>query len=149
MRRILSVILLGLSLAPAPVLAWGEYGHETTANIADANIAPRTKAAMQRLFKSTRLLGTPECALRNIRDASIWADCIRRDRLRWSYTAPWHYQNVNICKVFDLSPCRDGNCVSAQIDRNFGLLKNKTLPDHVRLEALAFLATAMIAAAMT
>jgi hypothetical protein len=128
-----------VALPPAPAMAWGEYGHETVANIAEANMSPRSQLAMQRLFKAQALLGTPDCALGNIRDASVWADCIRRDRLRWGYTAPWHYQNVNICKVFDLAPCRDGNCVSAQIDRQAALLKNAKLPDHIRLEALAFL----------
>ncbi|HNW18260.1 MAG TPA: S1/P1 nuclease, partial [Sphingorhabdus lacus] len=37
------------------------------------------------------------------------------------------------------SACADGNCVSAQIDRNVALLKKRTLPAHIRLEALAFL----------
>ncbi|NJM50889.1 MAG: S1/P1 nuclease [Sphingomonadales bacterium] len=139
MKYILPFLLGLLTLTPLPALAWGEYGHQTIADIAQANVSAKTRAEMQHLFAAQRLLGTPDCALANIHDASIWADCIRRDRLRWGYTAPWHYQNVNICKAFDLSPCRDGNCVSAQIDRNFALLKDKSLPDHVRLEALAFL----------
>lgn len=139
MKRILAVFLLLILLPASPALAWGEYGHKTIANIAEANVSPRAKAQMRRLFRSQRLLGTPDCKLSDIRDASIWADCVRRDRLRWGYTAPWHYQNVDICKAFDLSACRGGNCVSAQIDRNLALLKDTSLPDHVRLEALAFL----------
>ena len=133
------ILILATLLPISPAFAWGEYGHNSIADIAQANMNPKARTQMQRLFASQRLIGTPECTLGNIRDASTWADCIRRDRLRWGYTAPWHYQNVNICKAFDLSPCRDGNCVSAQIDRNFALLKNKSLPDHVRLEAMAFL----------
>ena len=86
------------------------------------------------------MLGTPKCAMRNIGDVSVWADCIKGDRRRWGYTNSWHYQNVDICKPFDLkSACADGNCVSAQIDRNFALLSNKALPAHLRLQALAFL----------
>ncbi|MFC4291189.1 S1/P1 nuclease [Sphingorhabdus arenilitoris] len=137
--RILPLLLALIAVNPAPALAWGEYGHETIADIASINASPKARTEMQRLFRAQRLLGTPACALGNIRDASVWPDCVRRDRVRWGYTAPWHYQNVNICKAFDLSPCRDGNCVSAQIDRNFALLKDRSLPDHVRLEALAFL----------
>ena len=95
---------------------------------------------MQRLLRAAPMLGTPACAMRNIADVSVWADCIKGDRVRWGYTNSWHYQNVDICKPFDLkSACADGNCVSAQIDRNFALLSNKALPAHVRLEALAFL----------
>ncbi|WP_417620353.1 S1/P1 nuclease [Parasphingorhabdus sp.] len=129
-----------LVLLPTPALAWGEYAHRTIADIAEANLDPVTKTRMNQLFRSAKLLGTPQCDLSNIGDASVWPDCIRRDRLRWGYTGPWHYQNVDICKPFDLkSACANGNCVSAQIDRNAALLADKSLPAHIRLEALTFL----------
>ncbi|MGB5484248.1 S1/P1 nuclease, partial [Parasphingorhabdus sp.] len=129
-----------LLLLPSPALAWGEFAHRQIAAIADANIHPDTKSRMIGLFAVARLLGTPQCDLKNIGDASVWPDCIRRDRLRWGYTGPWHYQNVDICQPFDLkSACANGNCVSAQIDRNAALLGDDSLPAQVRLEALAFL----------
>ena len=137
-RFLISLALLFVPLAPAQ--AYWEYGHETVAHIAQANMSPKARAQMQRLLRSAPMLGTPKCAMRNIADVSVWADCIKSDRVRWGYTNSWHYQNVDICKPFDLkSACADGNCVSAQIDRNFALLSNKALPKHVRLEALAFL----------
>lgn len=103
-------------------------------------MSAKARANMQRLLRAAPLLGTPQCAMRDIADVSVWADCIKGDRLRWGYTNSWHYQNVDICKPFDLkSACADGNCVSVQIDRNLALLSNKALPAHVRLEALAFL----------
>jgi hypothetical protein len=127
-------------LLSTPALAWGSFAHRTIAEITEANMDPLAKARMNALFQSSPLLGTPQCDLKNIQDASVWPDCVRRDRLRWGYTGPWHYQNVDICKPFDLkSACANGNCVSAQIDRNAALLKDKSLPAHVRLEALAFL----------
>ena len=139
MKRFL--ILIALLLAPlAPAQAYWEYGHETVAKIAQANMSAKARANMQRLLRAAPMLGTPKCAMRNIGDVSVWADCIKGDRVRWGYTNSWHYQNVDICKPFDLkSACADGNCVSAQFDRNFALLSNKALPAHVRLEALAFL----------
>lgn len=132
---------LVLMFAPlAPAQAYWEYGHETVAQIAQANMSPQARANMQRLLRAAPMLGTPKCAMRNIGEVSVWADCIKGDRVRWGYTNSWHYQNVDVCKPFDLkSACADGNCVSAQIDRNFALLANKSLPAHVRLEALAFL----------
>jgi hypothetical protein len=137
-RLLISITLLFAPLAPAQ--AYWEYGHETVARIAQANMSPKARAHMQRLLRAAPMLGTPKCAMRNIADVSVWADCIKGDRVRWGYTNSWHYQNVDICKPFDLkSACADGNCVSAQIDRNFALLSNKALPAHVRLEALAFL----------
>lgn len=139
MHRFLSILLVLLTpLAPAQ--AYWEYGHETVALIAETNMSVKTRGAVQRLLRAAPLLGTPQCPLRDMKDVSVWADCIKSDRIRWGYTNSWHYQNVDICKPFDLkSACADGNCVSAQIDRNVALLKNKSLPAHVRLEALAFL----------
>ncbi|OAO03862.1 endonuclease [Sphingomonadales bacterium EhC05] len=127
-------------LLSTPALAWGSFAHRTIAEITEANMDPLAKSRMNALFQSSPLLGTPQCDLKNIQDASVWPDCVRRDRLRWGYTGPWHYQNVDICKPFDLkSACANGNCVSVQIDRNAALLKDKSLPAHVRLEALTFL----------
>lgn len=139
MKRILTALLLIL-IPLSPVNAWWEYGHETVAQIAQTNMSAKARANMQRLLRAAPLIGTPKCPLRNIEEASVWADCIKGDQLRWGYTSSWHYQNVDICKPFDLkSACAGGNCVSAQIDRNFALLKDKSLPANVRLEALAFL----------
>ena len=71
--------------------------------------------------------------------ASVWADCVKYDE-RFNYAANWHYQNVDVCKPFDLkSACRDGHCVSAQIERNARLLADRAVPTRERLQALAFL----------
>ncbi len=129
-----------MAAVPAPAYAWGEYAHRITADIAKNNISPSTAVKIRRLMQSEALLGTPDCDLKSISDASVWPDCVRRNRLRWGYTSPWHYQNVDICKEFTLrGNCPGGNCVSAQIDRNAALLADKSLPSHVRLEALTFL----------
>lgn len=140
LRYLIAPLLALAALLPSPAYAWGEYGHRTTAAIAEANLSQHARSVMRRLFKAAPLLGTPDCALKSIGDASEWPDCVRRDRDRWGYTAPWHYQNIDICQPFALKPnCPDGNCVSAQVERNFKLLSNRKLPDNVRLEALAFL----------
>lgn len=135
--------LLATGLA-TPALAWGDFGHRTIAQIAEANLSPRARARMQALFLAEKLLGTPECRLHNLGDSSVWADCIRRDDLRWGYTAPWHYINMDICLPFDVKAnCPNGACVGAQVVRNEKLLADSSLPAHVRLEALAWLAHAM------
>ena len=139
----LLLLLLMLAL-PAPAMAWGDFGHRTIAAIAEANLSPRAKVRMNALFRAEKQLATPDCPLRNIGDASVWADCIRRDDLRWGYTAPWHYVNMDICKPFDLKAnCPNGNCVGAQVTRNEALLADRKLPAHARLEALAWLAHTM------
>lgn len=66
---------LGVLLAgPAPVHAWGYFGHETTARIALANASPASRAAIGRLLLSERELGTPECPLRSLENAATWPD---------------------------------------------------------------------------
>lgn len=140
MRRLIPLFALLAALVPTPALAWWEYGHETIAQIAQANVTPRTRTAIAALLRHTPEMATPTCPLRTIEQASVWPDCIKELKDRFSYQYNWHYQNVNICKPFDVkAACPDGNCVSAQIDRNARLLKDKSLPARERLMALAFL----------
>ncbi len=129
----------------SPAAAYWEYGHQTIARIADANVRPKTRAAIRALLAHSELLGTPECKAATIADAAVWADCIKPlkgpdGKPRFGYAYSWHYQDVNICHPFDLVPaCKDGNCVSAQITKDVALLKNKRAPLHDRVQALAFL----------
>lgn len=139
-RRLAGLLALLTAAWSLPALAWGEYGHRTVAAIANANIQPETQAAIARLLKAERGLGTPNCRMRNIEDASYWPDCIRGEAWRFAYTFPWHYQTEPVCKPYDpKSNCANGNCVSAQIERNRRVLADKRLPAVQRLEALAFL----------
>ena len=126
-------------VVPAPVSAWGYYAHGVTAEIALANIAPETRAEIDRLFRAERLIGTPDCALSDLVDAATWPDCVRREGWRWGHTAAWHYQTEPVTEEYDARKnCSGGNCVSAQVERNFRILADESLPDNVRLQALAF-----------
>jgi len=140
-RRLMGrIALVILAFLPTPAFAWWDYGHETVARIALAEVRPATRAEVMRLLRQGALLDTPDCPVRTIGQASSWADCIRREGDRFSYTASWHYQNVNVCRPFDMeSACANGNCVSAQVERNLRLLKDRTLPRRERLQALLFL----------
>lgn len=137
--RYLLPLLLAVSLA-SPAQAWWEYGHYAVGRIAYLNVTPQTRAEIDRLLRQGRLLETPTCPVDTIEHASYWADCIKTLGERFSYASSWHYQNVNICQPFDVaSACRDGNCVSAQIERNVRLLADRSVPTRERLMALAFL----------
>ena len=137
--RLLAALIAAL-LTASPAAAWWEYGHESVARIAMDSVRPDTRAAIRRLLAKGRLLETPDCQVATIELASYWPDCIKALGDRFSHAAPWHYQNVDVCKSFDLKPaCRDGNCVSAQIERQARLLADRQLPDRERLMALAFL----------
>ncbi|WP_042467023.1 S1/P1 nuclease, partial [Sphingomonas sp. FUKUSWIS1] len=138
-------ILAATALTAAPASAYWEYGHETVAQIAYANVAPRTKVAIRRILAQQALLDTPECPAGTIEEASVWADCIKPlktadGKSRFGFAYSWHYQNVDVCAPFDLTPaCKDGDCVSAQIDRDVTLLRDRKTSPHDRVQALAFL----------
>ncbi|MDP9421961.1 MAG: S1/P1 nuclease [Pseudomonadota bacterium] len=132
--------LLALFAAAAPAQAYWEYGHETVARIAWLQMRPDTRAKVSALLRQGRLLETPECPVATIERASLWADCIKALGDRFSYANSWHYQNVDVCKPFDLkAACKDGNCVSAQIERTARLVADRAVPARERLTALAFL----------
>jgi hypothetical protein len=137
MRFLLAALAL---LFATPASAYGVYGHETIADIAMANVSPATATQVRAMLRRAPLLETPTCRAATPDDASTWPDCIRAMGDRFSYTGPWHHQNVDICRPFDLKvACRDGNCVSAQVERQVKLLQNRTIPLREKVAALAFL----------
>jgi len=139
-RKLLALMALTASMIAAPAQAYWEYGHETVAAIAYRNVTPATRARIDALLRQGRLLETPTCPVGTIEQASVWADCVKPLGDRFSYAYSWHYQNVDVCKPFDLkSACKDGNCVSAQIERDVKLLKDPKVPQREKLTALAFL----------
>ncbi|KQU47290.1 hypothetical protein ASG67_13520 [Sphingomonas sp. Leaf339] len=142
-RRLLA--LLALLMTAQPASAYWEYGHETVAAIAWANVKPATRVAIRRVLAAQAQLDTPTCPARTIEEASVWPDCIKplkdaAGQSRFGYAYSWHYQNVNICQPFTLEPaCKDNDCVSTQIDRQQAVLKNRRASAKDRAMALAFL----------
>lgn len=142
MRPLLIRLLLPFALlAPQPALAWGDYAHRLTARIAWAQLTPTARAEVRRLLKAAPALDTPGCRLASIEDAAVWPDCVRgQGGERFAATAPWHYQNISICRPFDITAaCPDGNCVTAQVPRQQAILADRSRPAAERLQALAFL----------
>lgn len=139
-----ALVLVGLGVS-SPVFAWWEYGHQTVAEIALTQATPKARAAIRQLIAHSGELATPTCPIRNIEEASVWADCIKPlkgadGKNRFGYAYSWHYQDVDVCKPFDVAtPCADGNCVSVQITRQAALLGDRHLSAKERLMALAFL----------
>ena len=137
---VLLVGMIALFTAARPAHAYWEYGHESVARIAWEQMRPDTRRQVAALLRQGRLLETPECPVSTIEQASVWADCIKPIGDRFAYVYSWHYQNVDVCKSFDLkAACKDGNCVSAQIERNARLLADPKVPVRERLMALALL----------
>ena len=139
-RRFAATACAALALClPQTASAWGYYAHTVTADIALANVAPESRREIARLLGSAPMLGTPGCDLDSLQDAAVWPDCLRGEYWRWSYTFAWHYQTEPITEDYsDRKNCSGGACVSAQVTRNLRILSDESLPDPVRLEALAF-----------
>lgn len=139
-RNLRALLLLLPLFAATPAHAWGDYGHRTTAAVALDQVRPSTRAAIADLIRSAPALETPTCQLKSLSDASVWPDCIKGLGARFDYAFSWHYQNADVCKPFDLTAaCKDGNCVSRQIDRAAKLLADQKVPPRERLMALSFL----------
>jgi hypothetical protein len=139
-KRLLAFALFAL-LLPSPALAWWDYGHKSVATIAYAELDPKARREIARLIAHSRELETPRCRIRSLEDAAYWPDCIRPYNERFNYTFPWHYQDISICRPFDIKEgCKDGNCVTAQIARNLKLVADRKVPMRERLMALAFVA---------
>lgn len=140
MRAVIAMLAALLALLPVPASAWGFYAHQQTASIAEANLSPQVRAKIRSLLAREKDLGTPECPLKTLQDAAVWADCVRSEGWRWGYTAAWHYRTAPICEAFNpRGNCAGGNCVTAQIARAHRILADERLPAPVRLEALAFM----------
>jgi len=144
MLRFVAALALTIVLA-APAHAYWEFGHQTIARIAYANVRPATRRAIDRLLAETPRLDTPECPATTIEGASTWADCVKPlkgadGKSRFGYAYNWHFQDVNICQPFTLEEaCKDGNCVSAQITRDVAVLKGRRASAKERAQALVFL----------
>lgn len=140
LRAFAALLLASILALPVPAQAWGFYAHGVTAEIAMANSSPEVRAKVRALMANDAALGTPECPIDSIEELATWADCVRRTRWRWGYTASWHYRTTPICEAYEpWKNCSGGNCVTAQIERSHRILADESLPAHVRLEALAFM----------
>lgn len=136
MRILLSVLMLILA---TPAMAWGNYAHRLTASLAMAELTPRARAEVRKILAGAAAVEVPECALATIEDASVWPDCVRALGPRFAYSAPWHYQNISICRPFDINTkCENGDCVTAQIPVQLDILSDKRRGPKARAEALAF-----------
>ena len=142
----LAALAAALTLA-SPAQAYWEFGHQTIARIAMKNVTPRTARAVKALLARSALLDTPTCPATTIESASTWADCVKPLKnpdgsSRFGYAYGWHFQDVDVCAPFEASlaaACKDGNCVSAQIEKDVATLKDRTASDKDRVQALVFL----------
>ena len=137
--RFLAPIVLALVLLPAPALAWGDYAHRLIAGIALANLTPAARSEVRRILAKGAAVDTPTCPITTIAGASVWPDCVRALPDRFTFSAPWHYQNIDVCQPFSIAVnCPDGNCVTSQIPKQLAIAADRRASPAARAQALAF-----------
>lgn len=117
-----------------PARAWSEDGHRIVCAIAWKELAPETRALVDRLLQDDPASGFPE--------ACVWADVIRSDPA-YAWTKPHHYVNVPAGAAgIDLArDCpRKRSCVIRAITTHIGALRNSTASAADKAQALKFLA---------
>lgn len=126
-------LLALLLLVPPPAWAWGRTGHRLIARLADAQLTPQARAALQIL-----LAGEAEPSLAGIAN---WADELRdSDPGLGRRSTSWHYVNLadDGCQYEPTRDCRNGNCLVEAIRTQTAILSDPRKPREQRLQALKF-----------
>jgi hypothetical protein len=130
------VALLALWMPVQNALAWGEEGHRMVGNIASRYLNPKARAQVLVLLKDDRLADGQPSGRRTLGEIASWADEIREnDPKRPGHNL--HFDNIPICGEGDYSKyCKNGQCASAQLDRQLDLLRDAESNSSRRNRAL-------------
>lgn len=124
-------LCMGLLFGSAAAQAFGPDGHRIVAALAERQLAPATRAEVQRLLGAQASEGLPGLA--------NWADEVR-DQQAWRHTSRWHYVNFprGTCRYDATRDCADGRCIVAALTDQARRLADRRLNDEDRLLALRF-----------
>jgi hypothetical protein len=122
----LPVFVLLLAATP-PAFGWGREGHRLIAQIANHHLNAKARAEV------ARLLGAE-----SLESIAPWADEVRPQRRE---TSTWHYINIPLAAPRGdwKKYCPDTGCVVEIIPKMQAKLRDRSLPDAERADALKFL----------
>jgi hypothetical protein len=127
MLRAAFVLFLAQLVQITEVQAWGPEGHSVIAEIAQRRLTPSAQSKIRMILGDARSLAS----------FGSWADDYRA--LHPS-TASWHFVDIPL-SVQDYDEARDcpnGGCIVDALQRSVDDLKNESLPNEKRAEALKF-----------
>lgn len=104
MNRLRYLCLAFAVTAAGQAFAWGPQGHRMVGYIADGDLTPTAKAAVQKIMNNPSLSSV-----------ATWMDDVRDDPQLGPKMKEWHFDDVPVCNT-EPAPCKDGNCAHAQID---------------------------------
>lgn len=138
-----SLAILSFCTFATPAAAWGAAGHRLIGDLTYERLSPRAKAMVDRLIAvAPGQEGADRCPTRSLADASVWADCVRGERIAsFTYMSALHYVSAPVCQPAPVgSFCPDGNCVTEAVRHAESVLADPSASDMTRLLALQHLA---------
>lgn len=122
------LVLLALPWLCGPALAWNAAGHRLVVLMAEPELTPAARAALQPLLGGERLV-----------DAAVWLD-EEKDVLaaRMPGSRRWHYDARPLCEpaTGPARWCRGGHCASEQLRRHLAVLADGDADPEARRFAL-------------
>lgn len=111
-KLILTALTLTLSVAQA--FAWGQKGHDVTANIAQQHLTPEAKAMVDSLLEGKSMV--------------YWANWLDNASYQpeYAYTKTWHYRNTNAGVDYDAMSANPRGDVTRAITAMTDTLANPT-----------------------
>lgn len=145
-RNILSALMLAIAVVAAATTqahAWGANGHRLIGDLTYERLTPEGRRLVDRLIATAPgQEGFERCPTRSLADASVWADCVRGERMAsFGYMSQLHYVSTPICQAEPTgSFCPDGDCVTEAVRQAEAVLADDGATDLSRLLALQHLA---------
>lgn len=136
-RGAAAFVLVTTAFFSSPSYAWGPEGHAIVAEIAEA----RLKDSPAVLDQIKQLLASDDSHAKNLDQIASWADAVRPSRPE---TENWHFVDIPLdSDKYDASrDCKQtekGDCVVAAIQRSVKALRDRSVGQPERVEALKFL----------
>jgi hypothetical protein len=124
------VLITLLCLLAPELMAWGQTGHRSIAEIAERNMRPEA------VRKAHALLDGHDLAF-----ASTWADEIRSDPKNFNHTFGWHYTTwlEEDAEFGAADETKSTGLLLSQIDAQIAILKNPAASKDQKSQALKFL----------
>src|ERR1051325_8738936 len=124
MRRLAAVLV---AVLPSTLFAWGNAGHQITAEIADRQLSDQATAQVRKLLKGRQLV-----------DVAVLPDAFKNTE-GGQVTRDWHFVDiVNSNATYDAArDCEFDDCIVARIDALKHILGDRTETPARRADARA------------
>ncbi len=129
-------LVLAVAAGPRSALAWGPEAHRIAGDIAQRLLTERAAREVAGLLRYDRLADRRPSGRSTLGEIANWADEIRSEPWSRKYSR-WHYDDIPLCGTAPQAKiCPRGNCASARLEQQLGILKDRGKRWRERNEAL-------------